>query len=293
MVAGCQVLRNSQGPALTAPAADLLRVATYNVHYIALSRKAGAWGTDHWERRKAPLNAAFEALGADIVAMQEMESFGGGNGDTINLARTWLAANNPDYSVAAIGDWKTFPSTQPVFYKHDKYAVEDQGWFFFSETPDEIYSRTFNGSYPAFASWVRFRQIESECIFSVVNVHVDYSSRDNRTKSVDLIVSRIKPWIDRGQKVLFLGDLNARLGSSLHKRLESVGLQFAPVRGSTFHFNRGINLFGAIDHIGYTNTIRPVGEPAVLRDKFGDVWPTDHYPVVADLRLSTQNDCRE
>lgn len=283
LVVGCQMVRHSRGiDRVPLPAGDL-RIASYNVHYILSNKKQGAWGTDHWQQRKAPLDSVFKSLSADVIAFQEMETFAGGNDDSVNLTREWLLSNNPGYRAAAVGPWQQFPSTQPVFYLQDKIELLDQGWFFFSETPDVIYSRTFNGSFPAFASWAQLKSKSTGDAFKVVNVHLDFSSRENRKRSTDLIASRIAPWIQNGESVFLAGDLNARHRSQLHKTLNSAGLEFIPVAGSTFHFNRGFNLFGAIDHIGYSADIRHVGESVVVRDKAGDVWPTDHYPLVADF----------
>ena len=251
IVLGCQSLRHAGGPALATKPDSAIRLSTYNVHYIVLNKRTGRWSVGDWDRRKVPLDAAFKAIEPDIIAFQEMESFGGGNDDSVNLARRWLLANNSDFEAAAIGDWREFPSTQPIFYRRDRFDLLDQGWFFFSTTPDVIYSPTFNGSYPAFASWAKFRDRQAGAVFRVVNVHFDYSSRENRRLSTDLVAKRIAPWISAGETVFLAGDLNARLGSSLHETLEATGLDFVPVRGSTYHFNFGLNLFGAIDHIGH------------------------------------------
>lgn len=285
LAVGCQSLRNSGGPALDAKPDGAVRLSTYNVHYILLNKAEGSWSVGDWERRKGPLDAAVKAIDADIIAFQEMESFAGSDDDSLNLARRWLLERNPGYVAAAIGHWQDFPSTQPIFYRRDRFDLVDQGWFFFSETPDVIYSRTFNGSYPAFASWAAFRDREGDAVFRVVNVHLDYSSGENRRRSTDLIAERIGPWIASGETVFLAGDLNARLGSSLHQSLEAIGLGFVPVRGATYHFDFGINLFGAIDHIGFTPDADLLGDPVVIREKFGAGWPTDHYPVVADFRL--------
>ena len=260
-----------------------LRVASYNVHYIILSQETGAWSVGDWERRKGPLDAAFQAVNADIMAFQEMESFGRGMDKNINLARDWLLARNPDYAAAANGDAAVFPSTQPIFYRKDRLRLLDQGWFFFSETPNVIYSRTFNGSWPAFASWARFAVDGTE--MRVVNVHNDYASLSNRRLSSDLIAKRIKPWIDAGEKVMVVGDFNARAGGEPLTIVERVGIDFVPVTGATVHFNRGLNLFGAIDHLGVSEGVRLVGETQVLRQRFDGEWPTDHYPVVGDFVL--------
>jgi endonuclease/exonuclease/phosphatase family metal-dependent hydrolase len=282
---GCQTIRNSGTAILPDADAEALRIATYNVHYIVLQQDTGAWSLGDWERRKIPLDQAFKAMDADVIGFQEMESFARGSEGQVNLKLDWLLEQNPGYAAAAVGDPAAFPSTQPIFYRTEKLALVDQGWFFFSDTPDVIYSRTFNGSFPAFTSWAQFRDIDSGASFRVVNVHTDYASRSNRLQSVALVADRITPWIDGSETVFLVGDINARLGDRTIDILVDTGLSFAPVKGATYHFNRGINLFGAIDHIASAGDATLVGDPVVLRQKFSGEWPTDHYPVIADYRL--------
>lgn len=275
----------SRGGALRDRPADAVRVATWNVHYIRLNRAEGPWSVSDWEARRAAVDAAFKALDADILSFQEMESFAGGNSDEVNLARSWLLENNPGYAAAAVGDWRDFPSTQPVLYRRGRFEVLDQGWFFFSETPERIYSRSFDGSYPAFASWARFRARRTGAVFRVLNVHLDYRSRGNRLRSAELLAGRIRGWTEAGEAVILAGDLNAVRGSRLHRMLGEAGLSFLPVRGATFHFDRGIDLLPAIDHVAHTQNVAPLGPPMVLRQRFAGDWPSDHYPVAADLAL--------
>lgn len=274
----------TRGP-LEPPAPDVLRLATWNVHYIRLDEAEGDWSVADWDRRKGPMDDGFKALSADIVAFQEMESFQGGDDGSVNLARDYLLARNPDYAAAASGDWRVFPSTQPILFRRDRLRLLDQGWFFFSDTPDVIYSRTFDGSWPAFASWAQFSPAGGGPAFRIINVHFEYRSGSNRRLSAELVARRIGPWIAAGEPVVLLGDLNARDGSTAVEILERAGLVFAPVQGATYHFNRGLNLFGAIDHIAVTAGITAAGPPVVVRQKFRGEWPADHYPVVADYRL--------
>ncbi len=285
---GCQTVCNSGNAPLPPNDTQTLRVATYIVHYIILGRETGAWSVGDWERRKGPLDMAFKEIDADVIGFQEMESFARGSGNDTNLTLDWLLTNNPSYAAAAVGDPAAFPSTQPILYRSDKLAVLDQGWFFFSETPDVIYSRTFNGSFPAFASWAQFADQASGEVFRVVNIHTDYASLSNRQKSIALVAERIAPWIAQGETLFVIGDLNARLGGRLVNTLEDTGLSFAPVSGATYHFNRGINLFGAVGHIASTDHAQLVGDPIVLRKKYAGEWPTDHYPLVADFQLGNR-----
>ena len=72
--------------------------------------------------------------------------------------------------------------------------LRDQGWFFFSETPDVIYSRTFNGSWPAFCSWAEFADVEGR-VFRVYNLHYESRSVSNRRLSAGLTRDRLAPVI--------------------------------------------------------------------------------------------------
>lgn len=257
----------------------LLRVASFNVHYIVLGQTEGRWSEAGWQDRRGAVDAAFKTLDADIIAFQEMESFQRGSDGSVNLARDFLLAQNPGYAAAASGDWRSFPSTQPVFYRKDRVTPLDQGWFFFSDTPDVIYSRTYNGSYPAFASWVRFDTPQGPV--SVVNLHVDAFSRDNRRRSLALVAERIAPMRSQGA-VIVAGDFNALAGSPLLRPLKALGLAFPRAKAS-FHFDKGLHLFGAIDHIGFVG-LTAAGGPYVVQGRFDGVFPADHYPVVTDFR---------
>jgi endonuclease/exonuclease/phosphatase family metal-dependent hydrolase len=279
-------LSNSGTSPVPPPAPPLLRVATLNVHYIILGAETGPWSVGDWERRKGPMDDAFKAVGADIFGFQEMESFGRGDRSGINLTLDYLLEQNPGYAAAAVGDPALFPSTQPILYRRDRLRVVDQGWFFFSDTPEVIYSRTFDGSYPAFCSWATFEDRLTGERVTVFNVHFEYSSRSNRQMSAALVRDRIAPRIAAGENVILLGDTNARAGAETMEILEAAGLQFAPVPGSTYHFNRGLNLFGAIDHIGVSAGLGLASEPVVLRQQFRGEWPTDHYPVLVDVAVS-------
>jgi endonuclease/exonuclease/phosphatase family metal-dependent hydrolase len=115
-------------------------------------------------------------------------------------------------------------------------------------------------------------------------LHTEYSNRSNKQLSVALVAERIAEPATR-MPVFVIGDFNAIRGSKTLGTLEDAGVTFWPAQGSSFHFNRGMNLFPAIDHIGGTNGIAPVGETFTLRGRFEGEWATDHYPVVGDFIL--------
>ena len=278
------IMFNSGRPPIPERAEDRIRVTTFNVHWIAMRRDDGPWSRDGFTARSGPMQAAVEAIAPDIFALQEAESFPGTNRDGTNLVVEFLTATFPEYGLAASGTPDAFPPTQPILYRQDLFEMTEQGWFFFSDTPDTIYARTFNGSFPAFASWAEFQPLDGRPPFRVVNIHTDYASRTNRRRSAALVRDRVAPWVAEGLRVVVVGDMNALAGSYTLRTMEDAGLSFLPVRGSTVHFNRGLNLFGAIDHIGLSDGLSSDGT-TVVRDRFGDVWPSDHYPVFADITI--------
>lgn len=261
-----------------------LRVASLNVHYILLDRATGPWSLADWHRRKPALIRTVAALDADIIAFQEMESFRRGDDGSVNLARDALLQALPEFAAGASGDWRRFPSTQPIFYRRDRLRLLDQGWFFFSQTPDVIYSRTFDGTYPAYASWAQFRDLRSGTDLRVVNLHTDWRNGQNRMHSMALTARRIAPWLAEGQHVVVAGDFNARAGAASLRILEQAGLSLTPARGASMHFGRGLALFGAIDHIMHDCGTALTGQPVVVPLRPDGVWPSDHHPVLAQLR---------
>ena len=260
--------------------AQTVRVATFNIHYLQLSED----GLSKWENRRKAVTDMIADISPDIMAFQEMESFGGGHSRNENIQLDWVLSQHPDFKAAAYSDnANNYPITQPIIYRSASYDFVEQGFFFFSETPDRIYSPTFNGSYPAFCSWATLREKTSGQSFTVFNMHTDFSSGKNRIKSVDLIAERIKPHIEAGKPVLLVGDLNASNRSKIAKTLKSIPLEFVPSSGSTFHFNKGVNLTPAIDHILHTPQFTPNDKVTVWRKKYDGNWPSDHYPVIADF----------
>jgi endonuclease/exonuclease/phosphatase family metal-dependent hydrolase len=115
--------------------------------------------------------------------------------------------------------------------------------------------------------------------FYFYNVHLDAGSVSNRLRSAELIARRIRERPKPELPVLLAGDFNALRWFPVMRIIRSAGLETAPSAGSTFHFNRGLHLFGAIDHLLYSEEFIH-RESRVLRSSRGGVYPSDHYPLV-------------
>ncbi len=115
-----------------------LLVTSFNIHYVAEWQKKL-----QWNNRKQAVISAIDDLNADIIAFQEMETFAGGSYNRENRQLDWVLDHFPEYRAGAYGDAAIYPNTQPILYRHERFKQLDQRFYFFSETPDVIYSRTF------------------------------------------------------------------------------------------------------------------------------------------------------
>jgi endonuclease/exonuclease/phosphatase family metal-dependent hydrolase len=256
-----------------------IHVASFNIHYIVPSDKDEDWG----ERKKA-VTSVLNDIDADIVAFQEMETFEGGKYSNRNLQLDWINASITGYENAAVGDPKAFPSTQPILYKPSKFTLVDQGFFFFSDTPKKIYSTQWDGRYPYFCSWVRFRSIFFGKDFYLFNVHNDYKSRSNRLKTSELIADRINKIVPDNMPVIVLGDFNAAKRSEEINLLEAIGLSVVEPGGATFRL-WGFHLPLAIDHILVSKELEPQSKIKVWRNRYNGVYPSDHDPISVRLKI--------
>jgi endonuclease/exonuclease/phosphatase family metal-dependent hydrolase len=269
------------GPACRGASAAFTAVpftlGTFNIHYIA------PWQEGiRWEGRRDAVVSMLEEAEADIMVFQEMETFEGQSYSEENRQLDWIARHFPGYAFAAVGNPREYPSTQPVMYRRDRFDALDQGFFFFSPNPDEIYSRSWDGGFPAFASWVHFLDRRSRTSFYLYNVHFDHSSRGNRIKAAELVVDRLGDREYPEDPVIVAGDFNAPWFFRPVQIVSDAGLDIADTTGSTFHLRRGINIIPAIDHVLASDGFE-IGSTEVLRKRYGGVWPSDHYPVLVTL----------
>ncbi|WP_169579621.1 endonuclease/exonuclease/phosphatase family protein [Saccharospirillum impatiens] len=258
--------------------AETVRVASFNIHYTTPNQEDIVW-----EDRRDAVRQVVGEMQADIIAFQEMETFVGGNYNPENIQLDWVLEHYPQYSAGAYGDAADFPITQPIIFRTDQFALRDQGWFFYSNTPDDIYSRTFNDSYPAYTTWVDLEHRGSGKRLVVVNNHFDYGSGSNRRKSARLVAERIEPWLQAGVPTTVLGDFNAPSFWSPMGFLKKQGLDLLKPDGSTFHHNRGWNLIPAIDHILINAALTPVAPLERFDEAYQGIYPSDHYPIQVEL----------
>ena len=260
-------------------AAPAIRVASHNIHYILPNDP-----DDDWSERRDAVVAVIEAMAPDILAFQEMESFIGGT-NSENLQLDWVLRHYPQLAAGAYHeDADRYPITQPILYRTERFSLTRQGFFFFSETPDVIYSHQWDGRYPYYCSWVELMDRRTNRSFYVFNFHNDFASRSNRRQSSALTAQRIEQ-IAGDAPVILLGDFNAPVWFREVEHFEPIGLTPIKPDGST---NRvlGLKLLPAIDHILISEDFESPESIRVWDGKYDGHYPSDHFPISADIRFA-------
>ena len=283
VLAGCAAQTVPDSPRTQDPAA--IRMATYNLHYVDLRDAPNPnWSLARWHERRGALVQAVRDLDADLLALQEVEAHNG-HGNLPDPRLDWLLQAMPDYRVAAADFENGVTPGQPILYRGAVFAPLEEGFGFFDD-PDAPFQslRAFAG-YPDAVTWARLRHRVSGQPITVFNVHLHFLDSDQRLRSAHRVLALAEVAQARGDAVFVIGDFNARRNSRTLRLFREAGYRLTEQRGATYHFNAGLHLFGAIDHMLHDTGSAPVGPSATVRRKPGGVWPSDHYPVVTYFRL--------
>ena len=187
-----------------------------------------------------------------------------------------------------------------IFYRSDEFEVLEQGQFWLSETPDVIGSLGWDSDYPRICTWGRFRHQSSGEIVRVYNTHFDHigeAARIEGAKLVGTVMLQHATTYPEDSAVL-MGDMNGEpsdqplryLRGELPEEgavpvLEDAYQQLKGETGRTFHDFAGGLEGEPIDYI-FAEAPLTVRWSEIDRRRFGGKYPSDHYPLIAEVGRS-------
>ena len=257
-----------------------LRVMTFNL------RTAAAIDHFSWEKRRPAVRELIVQEKPDLIGTQE-----GTYAQLLNIAE-----DLPSYEWIGEGrDGGNQGEFMAIFYNKDRLKPLQYGHFWLSNTPDVPGSISWGNRYPRMATWAKFQDLRTRKPFYIINTHLDHQSELARQKGAELIVKTADSF-DADVPILLTGDFNSKQGGySYEIFIEKGNMSDAIVNaemkvhdelGTIHHFTdpTGGGKDNKIDWILYR------GEAAVLRGEVvtfqaEGVYPSDHYPVMADLVL--------
>jgi endonuclease/exonuclease/phosphatase family metal-dependent hydrolase len=216
------------------------------------------------------------------------------------------------------------PEYNAILYAPERLEVVETGGFWLSETPD-VPSSSWRAKIVRTANWVTFAVRGTDVTVRHVNLHLDHWSGLARNHSVELVLRRVAGVAEGRLPTVVTGDFNCPPASTPHRILLGRGYQDAHLarlgngersrggnghRGAhegadaaTFHGFGGLRLavargFHRVRHgpeplrfdwilVGDHERRWHVEDSAIVRDRdpVTDAPPSDHDPVIAQLRL--------
>lgn len=260
-----------------------VRVMTFNIRLDLASDGANAWA-----RRKAMVFALIRHEAPDLLGMQEV----------LSHQKRDLEAALPGYSMIGVGreDGKEAGEFVPLAWRRDRFDLMQSGTFWLSPTP-RIPGQAWDAALPRIASWALLRDAESGRFLRVLNTHFDHVGVVAKVNSAALIGRWAADGAAAEIPVIVMGDFNFSPSSEAYRQLtngvssslvdsraDSITPPYGP-RGTFTGFN--IESFAAepIDHIFISRDFVVVSHSTITQH-WGGRLPSDHYPVMAILRIA-------
>lgn len=191
-------------------------------------------------------------------------------------------------SVIEYRDTSKFSEGCPIFYRTDCYKLIDKGSFWLSETPEKM-SKDWDSACYRICSYVILEDLASNKQFVVFNTHLDHVSDEARIKGIGVVLDKISQF--GGLPSMIMGDFNAEEGSTTYNNVTKdffdAKYQIENPMISCTYQNFGKELDNeCIDYFMISKTGIEVIDYKVVTDTFNGVYPSDHFPIFAEFKLS-------
>ncbi len=274
------------GDAQQAPAGpgQPLTVMSFNIRYGTAND-----GDNHWTRRREMLFDVVREHDADLIGVQEALA--------TQIDEMITAA--PAYAVVGVGrdDGRARGEFSAILFRRDRFRVADSGTFWFSDTPAVPGSKSWGNSITRIATWARLIDRDGTGFYHF-NLHLDHLSQPSRERSTELLLQRIAARVVPAEPVIVTGDFNVGEGNpALGSLLGTAGAPGAPFVDTfrvkhpdakevgTFNgFKFGATTGDKIDYV-LVSPATEVIAASIVRTSRDNRYPSDHFPVVAQIRF--------
>lgn len=241
-------------------------------------------GENRWDNRKDEVNGLLGFYEPGIIGTQEALKH------QLDYVDNYL--QNYTYVGVARDDGAQEGEYSAIFIDTTKFMIHNEQTFWLSGTP-EVPSVGWDAAIKRVCTYALLENRESGKKFYVFNAHLDHIGEESRMESVKLIRERVEEKTGSGQyPVLVMGDLNAEPGDDpivfLNKYFNDVYKiseepPYGPV-GTFNSFDVGKPAERRIDYIFVSDQFR-VNKYASISDSNHSRYPSDHFPVYAELEL--------
>ncbi len=290
-------IEKAEGASLSEADSLEVRVMSFNIRYGSAND-----GENQWKNRREMVFDVIRDQHSDVVGLQEALKF---QIDEILEAVSGLG-------MVGVGrdDGKTEGEYSAILYDRDRLKVDESGTFWLSDTPDVPGSITWGNDCTRICTWARLIEKTSGRAFYAFNVHLDHVSQPSRERAAVLLAQRIRgrehldPFVVTGDfnvgesnsVITYLTGASRLGGGGKWEHANPVPMVDTfrvkhPDMGNVGTFNgfKGRRTGEKIDYVFAPAEVK-VFEAQILYDNVDGRYPSDHFPVMARLRLSLSSD---
>ncbi|MBL7698954.1 MAG: endonuclease/exonuclease/phosphatase family protein [Chitinophagaceae bacterium] len=252
---------------------------TFNLRYLNTTDSGNLW------TQRLPVVTG-------LIRFHQFDIFGTQEGVRAQLND--IKKSLPEYDFYGVGrdDGKEAGEHSAIFFRKDRFTVLKNGDFWLSETPDQPSKGWDAVCCNRICSWVHVADKKTGKRFYFFSAHFDHQGKVARIESSKLILQRINA-LAGNEPVVFVGDLNGDQKSEWYLNIERSEAFDDTFRQTPnpYAFNGTFNAYGKniasteiIDHIFVTKQFI-VKRWGILSDSYHGKFPSDHFPVLAEIEL--------
>lgn len=263
-------------------------------------------GPNSWNFRKDLASDMLRFHQVHIAGMQEV----------LHHQLQDLEARLPEYAWIGTGreDGSTRGEYAPVFYLKEYYSPTRSGVFWLSEQPNTPGSLGWDAACIRIATWAEFNVVKTGQRLFFINTHFDHVGAVAMRNSAILLKNRICELAGKNP-ILLTGDFNNTADSEVYRILTDScnDIRLQDARNKSLHRHHGPNItyheFEADQYLLYHSKTRAdetkeldtskfecidfifasdgvdVIEHGTLCDCQEGLYPSDHFPIIADVVL--------
>lgn len=254
-----------------------MRVMTCNIRVCTAND-----GNNAWDRRKELVAEVIRRHDPDLIGFQEM------------LRPQWAFLREQLEGYEWFGLARTREAVDPnnaIFWRRDRFELISPGGYWLSETPHVTGSYSWDSQQARLANWVRLHDHDHGLEFRFINTHLDHRGEEARPRQAQVINEDAMSFSPDYPQI-FTGDFNAEPDTLPIEQLRSAGWRDThqlvhgdgPPEHTVHHFEGEAyeHPHRKIDYI-FVHGPLTAHDARIVKDHDGEVYPSDHYFLVADL----------
>lgn len=256
--------------------------ATFNVITYNIRMNTPGDGVNAWPLRKDKVAGLLKFHQADIFNVQE----------ALPEQMDDLVTSFPGFDHVGVGrdDGKRKGEHMAVFFRKARFEKLADGMFWLSETPTKP-GLGWDAQCNRTVTWIRLKDKMTNKTFLVFDTHFDHKGNKARDESARLILKSIKTINKENLPVILTGDFNLTKKALpiqlILKELndaydKSLSLPYGP-DGTSGGFDVKV-MPNKIDFIFINDKVEVIRH-GVLSDSFGLCYPSDHLPVLVEVKI--------